>query len=280
MVLSLIIPAVAERESLVSDEVYHRVDDCIQEYHKSANLSDSKTKDLREKAFKGLNDREQIRVLAEWIFRKPIPHYQDMVSNVSWLLKTPESVNNDFTELRRLMAVETDSRHFFQLSTLAFTAEKYGYDFMADRARGLFMKGVAADLGQSTTDHPLQSISMNTFSRITQRLRDESQTFKEKVYPELAKMDLEARNLALAKWLKANWPGCENLEIPDNPENEKDPVDNKSMETREWLRKPPATEPPREDGDKVTLRYLLGGVAALLALAGVWFGLRRMKSGA
>lgn len=276
----LVLPAQAERESLVSEEVYLRINKCILDYYlpfvKSSN--DSQAKTIREKAFAGLDDREKIRALAEWMFRKPLPQYNSIPSQAKKLLIAKEPVIQDYSELRRLMATETDSRRFYQLSTLSYTAEKYGYDFMVDCAKGLFMEGVAADRGQSTTDHPLQSISMNTFSRITQRLRDESQVYKEEVHPELVKLDLEARNLALAKWLKTNWPGCENLEIPDNSDSEKDPVGNTSIDTRVKLRKPPVTDPPLNVAESYALRYLLGGVGTLVVLVGAWFGLRRMKS--
>lgn len=278
--LSLFISAHADRESLVSQEVYLRINECVIEYHlpfvKSSD--DYQAKAIREKAFAGLDDDEKIRALAEWMFRKPLPQYNNIPSQAKKLLIAKEPVIQDYSELRRLMASETDSRRFFQLSALSYTAEKYGYDFMADRARGLFMEGVAADRGQSTTDHPLQSISMNTFSRITEKLRDKSQVFKNEVYPELAKMDLESRNLALAKWLKVNWPGCENLKVPGDPKVVKDPADNTSMDTRERLRKSPPTDHPQEVGERGIFHNLLVGLAALLVLAGAWFGLRRMNT--
>lgn len=232
--LSLIASAYGERESLVSEEVYRRLDGSIKEYHQTpAKWSESKTKALREMAFAGLDDREKIRAIAEWIFRQKPPLHHNLVSLASGLLRAPEPMIEDYSELRRLMATESDSRRFFQLSTLAYRAEGAGYDFMADRARGLFMEGIAADRGQSTTGHPLHSISMNTFSRITERLRDESQVFKDEVYPELVKLDLEARNLALAKWLKANWAGCEALEIPEKEKREPRQIEDSAREPRE-----------------------------------------------
>lgn len=206
----------AARESLVSEEVYLRINECIQATrYTSAKWSDTERAALREKAFAGLNDREKIRALAEWMFRKQPPTHSESASAAGSLLIAPEPVIEDFTELRRLMADETDSRRFFQLFVLAPAYDrKNHHDFMVDRARGLFMEGVAADRGQSTTDHPLDCISSYSFSYITQRLRDNNQDFKDKVYPALLKLDFTERNLALARWLKANWSGCEDLQLP------------------------------------------------------------------
>jgi hypothetical protein len=215
--LCLILTTHAEREALVSEDVYMRIKECIHDYHHPfvRSSDELEAKALREKAFAGLDDREKIRALAEWIFRTPPPHYYGISSQAAKLLIAPEPVIKDYSELRRLMAGETDSRRFYQLYTLSSYGERNGHDFMADRARGLFMEGVAADRGQSATDHPLNSISDNSFSRISEQLRGESQTFKEEVFPDLIRMDPGERNLALARWLKANWPGCENLEIPE-----------------------------------------------------------------
>lgn len=220
LALCLIVTALGERESLVSDDVYLRINECIHDYHHPfvRTSDESEAKALRDKAFAGLDDGEKIRALVEWMFRKPPPHYYGIASQAAKLLIAPEPVIKDYSELRHLISEETDSRRFYQLSMLSYSAEKNGHDFMPDRARGLFMEGVAADRGQSSTGHPLDSISKHFFSRITEELRDKSQTFKDEIYPELVKLDLKERNLELAKWLKANWPGCEDIEIPGQAE--------------------------------------------------------------
>jgi hypothetical protein len=212
----LAVIASAERESLVSEEVYLRIKDCIHAINYTpVKWSDSNRASLREKAFAGLTDQEKIRALAEWMFRRPHPTHIDAVSGAGQLLIAPEPVIRDYSEFRRLMAVETDSRRFFQLSVLAPSYdESNDHDFMVDRARGLFLEGVAADLGQSTCGHPLNSISAFTFSFIAEQLRGESAEFKSVVYPKLVSMESAERKLELAKWLKANWPGCEDLALP------------------------------------------------------------------
>jgi hypothetical protein len=241
--------------------------------------SDLKTQALRERAFAGLDDQEKIRVLTEWIFRKPPPHHHSMVSLASWLLKAPEPVIKDYSELRRLMAAETDSRRFFQLYLLSPPYDKESeHDFTVDRARGLFMEGVAADRGQSTSGHPLDSISSFCFSHITERLRDKSRIFKEEVYPDLVKLDFEQRNLALAKWLKENWPGCENLVIPSGLRNEMDSSGNMLKHSRAQARERTRRDLPSGSSKIGGTNNLLTVLAIFVSLTLTWFCLRRLMA--
>lgn len=288
LALGLTLTAHAERESLISEDLYLRIDECIHDYYypfvKSSDMPEAKA--LREKAFAGLEDREKIRALAEWMFRFPPPTHSGIPLNTGKLLIAPEPVISDYSELHRLMAVETDSRRFYQLSVLASAfGEKNGDNFMPDCARALFMEGKAADLGQSTNGHPLDSISNYWFSRITLVLREKNQTFKNEIYPKLVKLDFTQRNLALARWLKGNWPGCENLEIPSNSKNVQDSTTNLSEDSEE---RPPkaaistdrqqnvlATKSQAQVGN--TARYLLTSLAALSAIAAAWFVLRKQK---
>lgn len=285
LIALLIHPSMAEREPLVSEEVYSRIDECIHDYyHPFVRSSDEpEAVAIRKKAFEGLNDREKIRALAEWMFRQPLPHHIGIASKAGKLLIAPEPVIDDYSEIRRLMAVEDDSRRFFQLFILSPSYdEKNDHDFMVDRAHGLFMDGVAADRGQSTTDHPIDAISKFTFSYISERLRDKDPAFKTEVYPELAKMNFRQRNLALARWLKVNWPGCEGLEIPEMLDSGKW-MNTSSLESTSKF--PPAREtkrPHRRFAENhrggVILRWVWwAGVAALLALVGlVAWRLRRV----
>lgn len=94
--LCLIFTANGERESLVSEEVYLRIDECIVDYRKLHLTSDTPAaKALREKAFEGLNDREKIRALAEWMFRKTPPTSIWIPSHAGILLTAPEPIIDD-----------------------------------------------------------------------------------------------------------------------------------------------------------------------------------------
>ena len=278
--ICLIIAAHADRASLVPEDVYLRIKESLHDYfYNSAKYSESEMKALRERTFAGLDDREKIRALAEWMFRVPPPTHSDIPSIAGSLLIAPEPVIRDFSEFQRLMAVETDSRRFFQLAVLAPAYDKRsGHDFMVDRARGLFLKGPAADRGQSTVGYPLDSISAFWFSYIAEQLRDEDQKFKEEVYPELVKQKFEQRPRALAKWLKENRPGCENLDIPSESSSKhvkplipKSPPEEVRSSTDSSVRPPRSIEPPPRSG-------VLGAIvaASLLAVsAALWYVFRR-----
>lgn len=177
------------------------------------------------------------------------------------------------------MALETDSRRFFQLFALTPYSTKDGQEFMSDRARGLFMKGVAADRGQGSTDHPLDSISNYCFSRIVQQLLALNPTFKDEVYPELIKLDFEQRNLSLAKWLKENHPGCENLEIPTVSKNVKNSTAIIPEHAEKQARQRPTIDSqPISNENGTTTRYLIFCLAILITIVAAWFGLRRFKT--
>jgi hypothetical protein len=123
--LCLIFTAHGERESLVSEDVYQQVHKSIRDYWNFYLKADTlKVEEVRENAFAGLDDREKIRALAEWIFRKSPPHDYGIAWQATRLLRAPESVIQDYSELRRLMTVETDSRRFYQLNGLSTYGEK------------------------------------------------------------------------------------------------------------------------------------------------------------
>ena len=76
------------------------------------------------------------------------------------------------------------------------------------------MRGVAAKHGQAQTENRLSDISIYTFGSITSDLRKADSPFITEVLPGLEDMPESAKVIELARWLKANWPGCESLEVP------------------------------------------------------------------
>lgn len=192
------------------------------------------------------------------------------------LLAADPGFIDDWSYLRKMLDTEKDPRKYYLLSRIASMAKSPDNDFVAERTHMLFADGrVAKEEGEYTKAYA-HDVSSYAYSAIIANLQQLGAEF---AHPP-TNLPHEEQAVILAKWLKENWPGCENLEIPDNAVNEKDPADNTSMDTRERPRKPPATEPPQEVAEVGILRYLLVGVTALLALAGAWFGLRRIKLGA
>ncbi len=208
------LPEKAGAESLVSEEILTRVSQGIHATSQSFELSPSpERKQIREAALGGLSDSEKIRALAEWMFRQG--NQSSVADRAIQLLLSPDLEINDSTELRRLLKSETDSRRFYKLLvfTSYFTSKK-GETFLAERARGLMMEGPAADSGQSTSGLPLDSIMAHSYLAIIGNPELKESRFVQEIAPKLEESLIPVRAAELARWLKANWPGCESLEVP------------------------------------------------------------------
>jgi hypothetical protein len=234
-----------------------------------------------EDSFKGISAERRTIALANYL-------YDIDATNAEWAMSTmitmgvidllaadPEFIK-DWSYLRQMIANEKDPRKFYLLSEMASMSKPPNDDFVAARAHMLFTNGrVAREQGEYTKPYA-HDVSLYAYTAIMANL----QSLEAKFVPLPDNLPHEEQAMILAKWLKANWPGCGNLEIPDNPVNEKVRSENATMDSRERLREHPATEQPKEVGESGILRYILVGVAAMLVLAGAWFGMRRMKSGA
>lgn len=207
-----------EREPLASDDIVNRFSDGIKDAQLSnGGLDTPKREAIRRRTLDGLSDAERIRGLAEWMFRHPRLGHSAIPSTGIEILLSPKREIQDIAELRRLMDLETDSNRFFMLSELSlyFEAPSFGYgeSFMAERSRGLLMHGPAATQGQSTCPHRLSDISYYTYDTILSDLKQLNSSFVTEVLPTLAGKPEQEKVMVLAKWLKANWPGCENLAV-------------------------------------------------------------------
>ncbi len=131
------------------------------------------------------------------------------------ILISPKREFEDVSELRNLMNAETDSNRFFMLSSFSTLFEsRYAESFMFERARGLTMSGPAARHGQGQTEYRLSDISLYTYDTILSDLRGMDSPFVKDILPTLEGRPDGEKAAELARWLKANWPGCESLEVP------------------------------------------------------------------
>ena len=112
------------------------------------------------------------------------------------------------------MDAETDSNRFFMLSKFCtFFEARYDESFMVERARGLTMTGQAAKFGQGQTEYRLSDISLYTYDTIISELRKIDSPFTKDILPTLEGKPEAAKVAELARWMKANWPGCEGLAV-------------------------------------------------------------------
>ncbi len=203
---------VASPQKLVSDEVFERISNGIRD---ADGWVDSPAREaVRRRTLDGLSDKEIIRAIAEWMFRNPNKGHGMIPSVAKQILISPKRELQDVSELRRLMDSETDSNRFFMLSKFCtFFEARYDESFMVERARGLTMTGQAAKFGQGQTEYRLSDISLYTYDTIISELRKIDSTFTKDILPTLEGKPEAAKVAELARWMKANWPGCEGLAI-------------------------------------------------------------------
>lgn len=75
------------------------------------------------------------------------------------------------------------------------------------------MTGPAAQFGQGQTEYRLSDISLYTYDTIISELREIDSTFTKDILLTLEGMPEAAKVAELARWMKANWPGCEGLAV-------------------------------------------------------------------
>ena len=265
-------------QKLVSDEVFERISNGIRD---ADGWVDSPAREaVRRRTLDGLSDKEIIRAISEWMFRNPNKGHKMVPSLAIQILISPKRELQDVSELRILLNAETDSNRFFMLSDFStFFEARYNESFMAERARGLTMTGQVAKYGQGQTEYRLSDISLYTYDTIVSQLRKIDSPFTKDILPTLEGKPEAAKVAELARWMKANWPGCEGLAI-----REKD--------GERPVRKPSAkastaggTDPKsgRESGEGSAVDSSEGGppmIAVvggfiLVAIAGLFFFLRR-----
>ena len=146
-------------------------------------------------------------------------------------------------------------------------------DFVAERAHMLFADGrVAKEEGEYTKAYA-HDVSVYAYSAIVANLKALDAEFA----PPPRTLPHEEQALILAKWLKKNWPGCGDIVLPTVARNKKDRDAPDARNPGGQVLGDQRPVRSIEERGNVTVRYMVAGLAALLALAAAWFGLRRTK---
>jgi hypothetical protein len=168
------------------------------------------------KPFEHLTDEQKIRALT--LFLYDIDEHDQkwsMSSSItmgaSYALKDDPDFINDWSSLQGLLKNERDPRKFYLLSNLTPWARgEHLHDFIAERTHMLFADGrVAKEEGEYTREYA-HDVSVYTYTAIVGKLRALGADFE----PPAKNLPHEEQAVILAKWLKENWPRCENIEIP------------------------------------------------------------------
>lgn len=264
-------------ESLVTEEIFKRISSGNDN---AVGLVDSPEREaVRRRALDGLSDKEIIRGVVEVMFRHPNKDHAMIPSLAFNVLISPRREVKDVSELRRLMNAEPDSQRFYMLSRFAmFFQSRYQESFMVERSRGLTMTGPAALSGQGETNYRLSDISLFTYDSLVRDLKEMDSPFVKDIIPTLTDKPAGAKVVELARWMKANWPGCEGLSIPDKGDDRplQKPHGNLAGSSQEPIQSPPTRTKLTQDAPEREIPFLAIMISTgLVVLASSFYFLRR-----
>ena len=180
---------------------------------RAAKRQDTAIQAVRD-AMAQLSDAEKTRALALRIFEVEKRDGKMRFTRpfeVSDVMLADPTLIKDPTELKAMIRQETDPRKFFLLAAMAnqLVAHQKA-DFIPAFHHMLFIHGAYGRVeGEYYYSH-YWDVSLYAYDSIIAYLKilnaDYPYSPQDKVTPE--------KILELAKWLKAHWPGCEDLEIP------------------------------------------------------------------
>ena len=194
-------------------ELHDRVAQALEKRRAIKNLFSEEYKTFLRRELKGLSDEEKSKGLALWLFsRKGMhPHTPNML--IRALYDDPHLIQ-DSRPLRKLIQTEKDPRRFYLLVRLSISFRHRGKeDFIPEMTGMLFRDGKVADIISHYEKPYYLDVSKYTYAVIVGSLRAKGANFE----PPHRNLPHEEQVAILAKWLKENWPGCENLEIPAQP---------------------------------------------------------------
>lgn len=227
-------------------------------------------------ALDGLSDSQKIRAFAAWAFETDeMPGRSmswELPSHILYFTSLRPDIVTDWSEMRHLLRNEHDPRRFYLLSCMSGAALDAD-GLIPEKFRMLFAEGrVVRDAGERTPEYA-HSVAAYTYRNIVGTLSLRKATFERP--PD--SLPLEERIPILANWLRENWPGCAELEIPGEKRT-RHALQDRPHSKRGPKAIPPAREKPGPDeqgGMQTPERIALAGALLLLAAALTWFVLRR-----
>ncbi len=226
----------------------------------------------------GLTDAQKIRAFAFWAFtidEMPARHMRwETTSDLVYFQVLKPDIIQDWREMRKLLKNEQDPRKFFLLCSMTGpTMEADG--LIPEKFHMLFAEGrVVKDAGERTPPWA-HSVAAYTYRHIVGMISKREGAFERP--PD--SLPLEERVMILANWLKEHWPGCADLEIPDEERTRQT-----FSRTPRSERVPPAIQPTedephpdQESGSQAPERFALAGALLLVSFAITWFVWRRQS---
>ena len=181
-----------------------------------------KEKEAFRKALQGLSDPQKTKAIAYRVLDSDNnPKYTMRSSNsmvAGYALGQDRQLISDWSTLREMLREEKNPRKFYLLSGLVpWSRDDERHDFVFEFTHMLFTDGrVAKDEGEYTKSYA-HDISLYAYKAIVNSLRALGADFE----PPAKSLPHEEQAVILAKWLKENWPSCENIKIPSRLLGEK-----------------------------------------------------------
>lgn len=179
-----------------------------------AITDEDKIKVFRE-SLKNLSDEQKIKAIAYRVIASDDTEEWRMRAsnsmNAAYVLGQDPELIKDWSALKEMLKEQTDPRKFYLLSGLRpWTTEQDRHDFVPAMTHMLFEDGqVSKDEGEYTPFYA-NDVSKFAYISIVNNLRALGASFQ----PASQDLPHEKQALALALWLKDNWPGCEDVKVP------------------------------------------------------------------
>ena len=224
-----------------------------------------------------LNDSEKTRAIALKMFEfdQNDGRLQYNASNViMYIFRYDPSFITDPSQLKELMMRETDARRFYLLSSIANQLmDTQKADFVVETAPMLFRHEPLAKMVGEYYFDILSDASFNSYGLIIRNL----QVLNADFIPPDEKLPYPEKISILVKWLRANYPGCENLgEQTANSQVLKGVKTTEGPAVRQEKRNPvPSEDQSSKQASAGMAWWLISSAATILVIVlGKWFKLK------
>ena len=220
-----------------------------------------------------LNDSEKTRAIALRMFEfdKNDGRLQYNAANVvMYIFRYDPLFITDPSPLKELMMRETDARRFYLLSSIANQLmDTQKANFVVETAPMLFRHEPLAKMVGEYYFENLSDASFNSYGMIVRNLKLLNANF----IPPDDNLPYPERISILVKWLRANYPGCENL--GEDITTSKNRLENKALElpaVREQKRisSPTGDQSSKESPSSKPSWQVFVAIVVLLLLFGIW----------
>ena len=207
---TLLLLVQAQADSVITDDQLLLVGKTAFQHRKEVKGDDARILEMR-KDLEHLSDSEKTRSLALYIFDRDSEDGRMRAgasAPVDWVLGDDPSLITDASELKKMLHDESDARRFYLLSGMAaHLSETQKADFIPEYARMLFRNEPLARMHGEYIFHNLGNASFYAYDAIVTNLKSLNADFT----PPEQELPYPVKIKTLIKWLKANWPGCEDL---------------------------------------------------------------------